>query len=69
MGWRDRVKLAGRLTKRFRVWRIDVHGKPHTSEGDYDTTQGLNAHRWKSDWNYKIQVGRRFMSRRSRALI
>ena len=41
MGWRDRVKLAGRLTKRFRVWRIDVHGKPHTSEGDYDTNLGV----------------------------
>jgi hypothetical protein len=64
MGWRDRVKLAGKLTKRFRVWRIDVYGKPYACEGNYDTAQGLNAHRWRSDWDYKIQVGRRFMTRR-----
>jgi len=64
MGWRDRVKLAGRPTKRFRLWRIDVYGKPYACEVDYDTPQGFNAHRWRSDWNYKIQVGRRFMTRR-----
>ena len=64
MGWRVRVKLAGKLTKRFRVWRIDVYGKPYACEGDYDTPQGLSAHRWRSDWDCKIQVGRRFMTRR-----
>ena len=58
------VKLAGKLTKRLRVWRIDVYSKPYASEGDYDTVQGLNAHRWRSDWDYKIQVGRSFMTRR-----
>jgi hypothetical protein len=63
MGWRNRVKLAGKLTKRFRVWRIDVYGKPYACEGDYDTVQGLNAHRWRSDWAYKIQIGRRIMTR------
>ena len=63
MGWRNRVKLAGKLTKRFRLWRIDVYGKPYACEGDYDTVQGLNAHRWRSDWDYKIQVGRRIMTR------
>ena len=63
MGWRVRVKLAGKLTKRFRVWRIDVYGKPYACEGDYDTPLGLSAHRWRSDWDYKIQVGRRFMTR------
>ena len=64
MGWRDRVKLVGKPTKRFRVWRIDVYGKPYACEGDYDTVQALNAHRWRSDWDYKIQVGRRFMAPR-----
>ena len=64
MGWRDRVKLAGKLTKRLHVWRIDVYSKPYASEGDYDTVHGLNAHRWRSDWDYKIQVGRSFMTRR-----
>jgi hypothetical protein len=49
MGWRDRVKLVGKPTKRFRVWRIDVYGKPYACEGDYDTVQALTAHRWVSD--------------------
>ena len=40
MGWRVRVKLVGKPTKRFRVWRIDVYGKPYACEGDYDTLQG-----------------------------
>jgi hypothetical protein len=43
MRWRDRVKLVGKPTKRFRVWRIDVYGKPYACEGDYDTVQALNA--------------------------
>jgi hypothetical protein len=43
MGWRNRVKLAGKLTRRFREWRIDVYGKPYACDGDYDTVQGLNA--------------------------
>jgi hypothetical protein len=41
-----------------------VYGKPYACEGDYDMPQGLSAHRWRSDWDYKIQVGRRFMTRR-----
>ncbi len=65
MGWRDKVKLAGKPTKRFRVWRTDAYGKPCSCEGDYDTVEGLNAHRWKSDCDYKIQLGRRFMTRRN----
>jgi hypothetical protein len=44
--------LWGKPTKRFRVWRIDVYGKPYACEGDYDTVQALNAHRWRSDWNF-----------------
>ena len=43
MGWRDRVKLVGKPTKRFRVWRIDVYGKPYACEGDYDTVQALTG--------------------------
>jgi hypothetical protein len=64
MGWRERVKIAGKLTKRFRVWRTDVYGKPCACEGEYDTVEGLNAHRWRLNWDYKIQVGRKFMTRR-----
>ena len=40
MRWRDRVKLVGKPTKRLRVWRIDVYGKPYACEGDYDTCSG-----------------------------
>jgi hypothetical protein len=64
MTWRDKVKASGKPTKRFRVWRADARGKPHVFEGDYDTVERLRAHRWKSDSNYKIQVGRKFLTRR-----
>ena len=69
MGWRDRVKLVVKPTKRFRVWRIDVYGKPYACEGDYDTVQALNAHRWRSDWDYKIQVRRDDLRARSAAAL
>ena len=64
MGWRDRVKIAGKPTKRFRVWRTDITDKPYECEGEYDTVEGLNAHRWRLGWDYKIEVGRKFMTRR-----
>jgi hypothetical protein len=64
MGWRERVKIAGKLTKRFRVWRTDVNGKPYACEGEYETVEGLNAHRWRLNGDYKIQVEKKFMTRR-----
>ena len=57
MGWRDRVKSAGKPTKRFRVWRTDITDKPYECEGEYDTVEGLNAHRWRLGWDYRIEVG------------
>ena len=41
MGWRDRVKIAGKPTKRFRVWRTDITDEPYECEGEYDTVEGL----------------------------
>ena len=63
MGWRDRVKIAGKPTKRFRVWRTDVYDKPYQCEGEYDTLARLKTHTWRLDWDYKIEVGRKFMTR------
>ena len=64
MGWRDRVKSAGKRTKRFRVWRTDITDKPYECEGEYDTVEELNAPRWRLGWDYKIEVGRKFITRR-----
>lgn len=64
MGWRDRVKIAGKPSKRFRVWRTDIDDKPYVCEAEYDTVEELNAYRWRLDWDYRIEVGKQFMTRR-----
>ena len=64
MRWRNRIKIAGKPTKRFRVWRTDITDKPYECEGEHDAVEGLNAHQGRLDWGHKIEVGKKFMTRR-----
>ena len=59
MSGRDEINVPGKKGKRFRVWRTDIY----KCEGEYDTVDGVKAHRWKLDRRYKIEVGRKFMTR------
>jgi hypothetical protein len=55
----DRIKTEGEPIKRFRVYRADIY----KCEGEYNTIEEVKAHRWRLDRNYKIEIGRKFMTR------
>jgi hypothetical protein len=59
MSGRDELKVPGEKGKRFRVWRADIY----KLEGEYDTVDEVKAHRWRLDRRYKIEAGRKFMTR------
>ena len=59
----DKLKIEGERTKRFRVYRTDIDDESYECEGEYDTVDEVNAHRWRLDRHYRIEVGRKFMTK------
>ncbi|MGC2221017.1 MAG: hypothetical protein WA624_00910 [Methylocella sp.] len=57
------MEIEGAPVKRFRVYYCDINNEPHECEGEYDTIDQLNAHRWRLDRRYKIAVGGKFLTR------
>jgi hypothetical protein len=51
------------LAKPFSIWRTDINDKPFERLAQYDTIEEVEKHHFRTDWAYKIQVGRRFMTR------
>lgn len=60
----DRMAVEGEMAKPFRVYTLDIDDKPYECVGEYDTIAEVQAHRWRLDKRYKIQVsGRNFLTR------
>jgi hypothetical protein len=60
----DRMSIDGEMAKPFRVYTTDIDNQPHECVGEYDTVAEVQAHRWRLDKRYKIQIpGRKFLTR------
>ena len=64
MGDGNRMTIEGEPTKRFRVWWMGENDMPYKCEGEYDTVEELNEHKWRLDRHYKIEFGRKYITRR-----
>ncbi len=57
------MKIEGELSKRFAVYRTDINDEPFERDGEYDTLEQVNGHKWRLDRRYKIRVDGKFMTR------
>jgi hypothetical protein len=58
------LKIEGKPAPRFRVFITGLNDEPVRCVGTYDTTEEVNAHKWRLDQKYKIYVDRKPMTRR-----